>query len=159
MHIYTEGSKHMEYTVDVSKPVTNPELVKALSHMRQVKTRESGDAVIELIKTAKFLVPIVLNKQPKRNEDGTVTFHDQTMIRFPLLQNAKKQSYFMAFTDWNELYKWSSGQDQTTAVFELKDYLDLLEGPNNEGAAGMVVNPYGGNLTLTRDMLRVLLKR
>lgn len=154
--IKDERGLNMGYTVDVSKPVSNPLLVEALANMRIQKTKESSDQVIGQILKAEFLMPIVLDKEPECNEDGTATFQKETKLSFPYLINAKNQRYFMAFTDWNELHKWNPDKNQKTVVFRFWDYMELLAGENNEGASGFVINPFGGNLTLSKEQVVVI---
>lgn len=59
----------------------------------------------------------------------------------------------MAFTDWQKLRKWSEEKNLETLVLTYEDYQHMVV---NDGSpyAGAVINPYGANIVLNRDMLQ-----
>ena len=60
------------------------------------------------------------------------------------------------FTDWSELKKWKDEEGQQTFAVSFKDYADMLFRKDAKGnvspAGGFVINPYGGNIVVTKEL-------
>ena len=67
----------------------------------------------------------------------------------------------MAYTDWEELRKWKNEDNQQTFGLKLVEYADMLFGKDENGntppAAGFVINPYGGNMAMTKELIASML--
>lgn len=137
--------------VDVNKPVTNPELVKIMDDFLQEKNIEKEFALIKEIKEANFLVPIVFEGEI---EDGILK--KDSIIKFKLITNDLNQSFFPAFTDWDELGKWSKEREQALiSTYDDLYYLVL----NNKNVEGFVINPYNQNFIITREVMEYFDRR
>ena len=63
----------------------------------------------------------------------------------------------MAFTDWTELKRWRDEENQQTFAMNFDDYAGMLLRKDAQGnispALGFVINPFGGNIVVTREMV------
>ena len=136
---------------DMNKPVTNPELLAAVERMNRENSRESREAVLDLvISTAQFLAPVSIASSPKNSGEGT-------QIQFQLLTNQDDQVYFPAFTGWEELRKLCGPKNQQTVVLGFDDYARMIL--QDKRAAGFVIDPFGMCLSFDRTMMEHLVSR
>lgn len=142
--------------VDVNKPVTNPDLVLAIKEMQQNDTKESKDQVINEVMKAHFISPVNISPIPgPSDEDGKVVLKEKSTIVFNIIENTANQHFFLAFTDWEELGKWCKSENQQTLIMTFDDYAAMVL--NEKGNSdGFVINPFGGNIVLNKDMVRAL---
>ena len=128
--------------------LNNQPLLAAVQRMQRENTRESREAVLDLIiTTARFLAPADLNEQ-----DG-----QETQIAFQLIPNQDGQTFFPAFTGWEELRKLCGPKNQQTLVLSFDDYAGMVLNDNN--AAGFVLDPFGACLSFDRAMIGHLVAR
>ena len=105
---------------DMNKPVTNPELLSAVERMNRENTRESREAVLDMVITsARFLAPVTI--LPGKDPEG-----QDTQIQFQLLTNQEGQPFFPAFTGWEELRKLCGPKNQQTLVLSFDDYARMI---------------------------------
>ena len=73
-----------------------------------------------------------------------------------LLTTKDGKRFFMAFTDWMELKKWKDEENQQTFALKFEDYAAMLLRKDAQGntspALGFVINPYGGNIVISKEM-------
>jgi hypothetical protein len=142
--------------VDVKKPVTNPELVIAINAMHENNTRENQDCVIDEIMKAHFLSPAMILPEPEPSTGGgEVVLNEKTTINFSMIENTANQQFFLAFTDWEELGKWHKAEKQQTIVLSFDDLASMVLSEKSS-SEGFVINPYGGNVTLSKAMIKAL---
>lgn len=139
--------------VDINKPVTNPDLVKAMKKMQENPTKDNQDIFLAEVMKAHFLTPVVIDPQPKHKKD-LASIKKGTKINFGLITNQQEQSFFIAFSDWNELKKWKNNENQQTLVVTYKDLETMILG-NSQGSNGFVINPFGENVLFNREMINV----
>lgn len=92
--------------IDINKPVTNPELLEAIDAMRLDSASENLDKVINEVMRAHFLSPVIIAPAPDSDNDGVAVLKEKTTISFHMIEDNMNHSYFLAFTDWDELRKW-----------------------------------------------------
>lgn len=142
--------------VDVNKPVTNPDLVKALELMREENTPGNQSRVLNEVMRAHFLAPVTITPVPKaEGEDGKAVLKEKTTIQFALLTDSGGQAFFPAFTDWEELGKWSREENRQTLILTFDDYAAMIL-DEEATAQGFVINPYGDSLPLNRSFVESL---
>ena len=135
---------------DFNKPITNPELLAAVERMNRENSRESREAVLDLvISSARFLSPVTIGQAPAAGKDTT--------IQFQLLPNQEGQPFFPAFTGWDELRKLCGPKNQQTLVMTFDQYAGMVV--NDSKAAGFVIDPFGICLSFDRTMIGHLLQR
>jgi len=136
---------------DMNKPVTNPELLAAVERMNRENSRESREAVLDLvISSAQFLAPVTI--VPGKEPGGS-----DTQLQFQLLPNQTGQPFFPAFTSWDELRKLCGPKNQQTLALTFDDYARMIVQDNR--AAGFVLDPFGCCLSFERPMVEHLMAR
>lgn len=137
--------------MDINKPITNPKLLNAIEEMRKDNNKEQI-FVNELFK-AKFLCParVELKNSAKGNK-GQITVGEGSTISLTSIDNPQGKHFLMAFTDWEELGKWRQEANIQTVILTCGDYQQILQNDNSP-YAGFVVNPYGANIMLTKEII------
>lgn len=131
--------------------INNSQLLAAVERMNRENSRESREAVLDLvISTAQFLAPVSIASSPKNSGEGT-------QIQFQLLTNQDDQVYFPAFTGWEELRKLCGPKNQQTVVLGFDDYARMIL--QDKRAAGFVIDPFGMCLSFDRTMMEHLVNR
>ena len=136
----------------------NRALLAAVERMQRENSRESWEAVLDLvISEARFLAPVEIAPSPESPESGQTQLGAGTSIRFQLLANQKGQPYFPAFTSWPELRKLCGPKNQQTLLLTFDDYAGMIL--RDDRAAGFVIDPFGACLSFDRAMVEHLLRR
>ena len=133
--------------MEFNKPVSNPMMVGSIELLKAEDTPEHRQMFLEELQKAKFLAPVVIDPAPQ--PDAKVQFH--------MLSTEDGRKFFMAFTDWMELKKWKDEENQQTFAMNFDDYAGMLLRKDAQGnsspALGFVINPFGGNIVVTREMV------
>jgi len=137
--------------IDVNKPLTNQELVESMNTCLNEKTDENESVFIKKVTKAHFLAPIIFNGEI---EKGLLT-EDSTMS-FKTITNSLDETYFLAFTDWEELRKWSKEKEQTLILHY--DDLKAMVLKDNLNMKGFIINPYGQNFLITPELMEYFSK-
>ncbi|MBR1931110.1 MAG: SseB family protein [Lachnospiraceae bacterium] len=147
--------------MEFNKQVSNPMLIGAMELMKAEKSAEHNNMLLTEIMKAQFLSPATVEPAPKFNEEGKAELAPGTQIHFPMLTAPDGKNFFAAFTDQMEADKWKKEDDFQYVALNFDDYVGLLFRPDAEGkenpAAGFVVNPFGGNVVITKDTMKALL--
>ena len=139
--------------MDETKPLRNPELLAAVARMNREQSRESREAVLDLvISSARFLAPVTIAPAPGEDFPG-----QQATIQFQLLPNQNHQPFFPAFTSWEELRKLCGPKNQQTLLLAFPDYAKMVLGDGR--ADGFVIDPFGCCLSFDRAMMEHLARR
>ena len=127
----------------------NTPLLRAIARMQTENSRESQEAVLDLIiAQAQFLAPADIVPETEGKEAA---------LRFQLLTNQEGQPFFPAFTGWEELRKLCGPKNQQTVVLTFDHYAGMVL--RDCRAAGFVVDPMGACLTFDRNMMEHLVQR
>ena len=87
-----------------------------------------------------------------QKENDKIVLGEGTSIALLSIDNEQGEHFLMAFTDWAELKKWKQNHNQQTLVLSYEDYQGIII-KNNSAYQGMVINPFGENIVLDRQML------
>ena len=124
----------------MNESLNNQALLAAVERMEKEGSRESREAVLDLIiTTARFLAPADI-------QEGK-----ETQINFQLIPNQDGQVFFPAFTGWEELRKLCGPKNQQTLLLCFDDYATMVL--RDKRAAGLVVDPFGCCLSFDRTMI------
>ena len=135
-----------------NQTINNAPLLAAIARMQTEGSRESREAVLDLvISSARFLAPVTIIQNAKD------TYGQDTAIQFQLLPNQSGQPFFPAFTGWEELRKLCGPKNQQTVVLTFDQYAGMILRDNR--AAGFVVDPFGACLSFDRAMVEHLVAR
>ena len=144
----------MEHTMELD----NQALLSAVERMNRENSRESREAVLDLvISSARFLAPVDITPLPESGEGNQARLGAGTAIQFQLLSNQEGQPYFPAFTSWEELRRLCGPKNQQTLVLSFPDYAKMVL--QDGRAAGFVIDPFGCCLSFDRPMLEHLVRR
>lgn len=147
--------------MDINKPVSNPMLVGAMELVKAEDTPEHRNIFLTEVMKAVFLAPVVVTPIPVPDENGLFQLQPESKIQFPMLQAPDGKQFFMAFTDWEELRKWKNEDNQQTFGLRLIDFAEMMFQKNDRGemnpAAGFVINPYGANMAMTKELVATML--
>lgn len=140
---------------DVNKPVINPDLVVAIKEMKIINTKENQDRVINEMMKAHFISPVIISPIPGPSSDSEVVLKENTIINFSVIENTANQQFFLAFTDWEELWKWHKVENQQTLIVTFDDLARMVldERGNSDG---FVINSHGENITFNKTMIGAL---
>ena len=126
----------------------NQALLEAIARMQRENSRESREAVLDLIISGvEFMAPVDI--LPGEGEASN--------IQFTLLPNQSKQPFFPAFTSWDELRKLCGPKNQQTVSITFDHYASMVLRDNR--AAGFVIDPFGCCLSFEREMISHLVQR
>lgn len=128
---------------DINQPITNPKLLNAIE-----KIEIDEKLFVNELRKAKLLCPVILKGQ---NEMESVSDNEYA-IQFLGLCNEDDDKFLMAFTDWNQLYKWNNQENQQTVIFEVEDYKKIVF-QENSLYDGLVINPCEQNIQISKQAL------
>ena len=144
--------------MEFNKPVSNPMLVGAIELMKAEDTPEHRNMFMGEVMKASFLSPAIVEPEPVENEEGKLTIAPGSKVQLPMLNTPDGARFFMAFTDMTEYEKWQEkNQKFPTFALRLEEYATMILRRDAKGnfcpALGMVINPFGANIVLPREML------
>jgi hypothetical protein len=140
------------FMIDVNKPVTNPQLVDIMNKFSNERSAENEFILIERITNAHFLTPIIMKGEI---ENGVLKAG--STISFKMITNNSDESFFIAFTDWEELAKWSKEKEET--LISTYDDLKGMVLKDTVNIKGFVINPYGQNIMITPEIMQYFSKK
>ncbi len=142
-----------EAKIDVNQPVENPKLKSLFAQWRQAQTNDLLNQVFEeLVLRGHFLSVVTFSAEPTPSDNGTAVFQKGAVMSLPMLTTQEGESFYPAFTDWEELKKWSAlTAPPKTLVLSFDDYAGMVLG--KEGASGVVINPFSDNFLLNYQTL------
>lgn len=138
--------------MEFNKPVSNPMLVGSIEVMKAEPTPEHKNMFVNEMMKAKFLAPAIITPDPEPDAEGNLKLTPENKIQFPMLTTPDGRNFFMAFTDKYELKQWKDDENTRTFALTFDDYIGMVLRQNSP-AAGFVLNPYGANIVVPREML------
>lgn len=138
----------------IMNPVANPALNAAAKKLRQENNPQNLNVVINELTRAIFLAPakVEVNGQlPKPDANGRIQMPKDTRVTFSLLKASDGRSFFPAFTNEEEMRKWTQNASNQVMALRFDDYARMLQ--QNDSVAGFVVDPFGDNLRFESKMV------
>lgn len=144
---------------EISRPIMNPTLVCAANYFFQGLSTKSVSRDMEAnmfkeIYNAKYLMPLdasKMNMEKINTDNGESVVKEKSIMQFPLITNSEDKSFYPFFTDWNEFRRFDKDQKFSGNIVTFEDIKYFID-----KADGISINPYGVNITLTKDMLSVI---
>ncbi len=148
--------------MELNKIVSNPMLAGAIELMQAEDTPEHRSMFMEELTKADFMSPVILDPPPTEDAEGRLVPAPECKVQLPMLSTADGMKFFMAFTDKGEYDKWAEkNQKMPPIALKIEEYAAMILRREPNGgicpALGMVVNPYGANIILPREMLAGIL--
>lgn len=136
-----------------AESVKNSELVSAMRAMVKHDSPQNRSRMAAALVKARLLSPIQTQTVLTEKEGPS------TRIRFEDIQNTQGDSYYLAFTDIDEYNKWNSEEKHNEAmIMTIEDFGNILIRNIND-LKGFVINPYGENISISKELLLSLLKQ
>lgn len=142
--------------MEFNKTVSNPMLVGAIEVMKAEDTPEHKNMFVNELMKAKFLAPAIITPDPEPDAEGNLKLTPENKIQFPMLTAPDGKNFFMAFTDKYELKKWKDEEDVRTFALTMDDFMGMTLRQGSQ-ASGFVLNPYGSNIVVPKEMLASLM--
>lgn len=138
--------------LDLNQPIENPELVRAMNLFLLDQRMENAKKLSAQVNKGVFLVPIVLPDGAQELKPGDKL--EQVEITYQLITHkATGSDYLMAFTDREELHRWSSEKVPALVCFfdDLKHAVLTSKGQ----CKGFVINPVSQGITITAEEMEL----
>lgn len=133
--------------------VKNPQLVVAMQEVIKNENSNTMSKMAAALMDSRLLTPI---------EQQTVLTEKTgpgTRIRFEEIKNVQGDKYYLAFTDMAEYDKWNQdGKNERALIMTMEDFGNILIRQIND-MKGFVINPFGENISISKDLLLSLLKQ
>lgn len=136
-----------------TEQVRNPKLVAAMREMVEHNSDHTRGKMAACLMDARLLSPV------ERQTVITETSGPSTRIRFEDIQNTAGEKYYLAFTDLDEYAKWNKEEDHNSALIMTMEEFGNLLIRNINDLKGFVINPFGENVSISKDLLLSLLKQ
>lgn len=136
-----------------SEEVRNPELLKAMRAMLRENTEKTRGHMAAVLMNSRLLSPIEQQTVLTEREGPS------TRIRFEDIRNEQGDKYYLAFTDMDEYAKWNKEENHNQAlIMTMEDFGNILI-RHISAQKGFVINPYGENVSISKELLLSLLKQ
>ena len=136
-----------------SEEVKNPKLVQAMLDLKKHDNPYTRGVLAAALMDSRLLSPI------QRQTVLTEKEGPSARIKFEDIQNTEGEKFYLAFTDMDEYAKWNEdGKHNQALIMTMEDFGNILIRHIND-LRGFVINAYGENVSITKDLLLSLLKQ
>lgn len=151
--------------MDVKKPITNPKLRYALiEFFQEVKwpvsyekrdevVKEKEDRMLDELKKAKFLVPMVFEGEEARGVEKQIAPTPGKNMVLPKVETQDHIAFTPLFTDWTEFERIYPKDQWNGLVISFDEAVTLTQ------ETGIVINPMGENLIMNQQSFEALKNR
>lgn len=144
--------------MEFNKSVSNPMLVGSIELMKEEDTPQHRNMFLGELMKAELMSPAMVEPAPEEGEDGKRQILPGSKVQFPMLSAPDGKKFFMAFTDAREYEKWKQkNPDLPFFALKIQDYAAMLVRKDAQGnvcpALGLVINPFGANIVMPKEML------
>ena len=152
-----DKSKKSEEFIDMKNEsadtIKNQRLVDAMQEVLKDDNAYTRGKMAAALMESRLLSPI------QRQTILTEKDGPSVRVRFESIQNDKGEKYYMGFTDLDEYEKWNEDDRHNQAlIMTMEDFGNILIRNLND-LRGFVINPYGENISISKDLLLSLLKQ
>ncbi len=136
-----------------SENIRNPKLVQAMRDVLNNDNPYSRSVMAEALMEARLLSPVC--KQTILTEMSGPSMR----VKVEDITNTEGEKYYLAFTDMDEYAKWNEdGSHGNALIMTMEDFGNILIRQVND-LKGFVVNPFGENVSISKELLLSLLKQ
>ncbi|WP_022765021.1 SseB family protein [Butyrivibrio sp. XPD2006] len=107
--------------------------------------------MLSLIRNAQLLVPTQHEGPTETDENGRIKIGKDTKLKFMVLKTQEDKQFLPVYTDPFEFAKKGVTKDWNAGVFRYQDVIRFIQ-----DREGIVVNPLGQSLVLTKDRIMAL---
>lgn len=133
-------------------------LVGAIELLKAEDTPEHRNMFVGELQRASLIAPALVDPEPMKDEEGKLKITPGSKVQFPMLTAPDGKKFFVGFTDMTEYEKWQE-KNKALPFFAMRfeDYAGMMFRKDAQGnmspALGFVVNPYGANLVVPKEMV------
>ena len=133
-------------------------LVGCIELLKAEDTPGHRSMFITELQKADLLTPALIEPAPVEDEEGNLKLLPDSRVQFLMLTSSDGEKYFMGFTDEAEYQLWvEKNTSLPTFAVKFDDYVLMLMNKDSRGipssAQGFVINPFGANLAVQKDMI------
>jgi hypothetical protein len=139
--------------IDLDQPVSNPALKEALEAHSRAPTARTLTRMADEMRKSHLLVAFLADEFRTQPGDaaGMATVEAGSVLKILLTQDAQGNSLSLAFTDWDEIRRWTK-ETVSTLVMPASDlYSWAFESTKS---VGVLLNPGGAAVRIGPDLLR-----
>ena len=141
--------------------VNNPMLSGAIEALQIDRDPKKKEVVLEQILKATFLCPATVSIPPAMDKDGDLYLPDGCEVSHNMVMDGQGRPLLIAFTSQEEMDKWMQRHEITDFTYgfgmTFTEYADMMLQKQPDGsrgpAQGFVIDPYGCNMVVDRDMV------
>ena len=123
------------------------ELARNLPNEKKENLPKLEEEMTANVARGKFIIPVLL--------DNIDVESNGSQVMLPRISNKEGKQYQPLFTDVNEFAKFNKGNKYKLNVMDFDKVLNILDG----SVEGVVLNPLGMNIILSKNTLRVIKNR
>ncbi len=153
-----------ENKIDVTKPVTNPRLLKLFEESREVFNHEAllkaklNEVFEEIALRANFLA--IIHMEPgaaEKTGENTAVFKKDSVLGLQMIQRADGKVFLPVFTDWTKLREWPNFKEGEVQTLIMP--FDHIAAFMNGEIDGITINPFSDNFLVSREQIAHLKNR
>ena len=141
--------------------VKNPMLSGAIEAIKIDRDPKKIEVVLEEILKATFLCPATVSVPPVADKDGDLYLPADCEVSHNMVRDKEGRLLLLAFTCQEEMDKWLETREINDFVYgfgmNFTEYADMMIQKLPDGtrgpAQGFVIDPYGCNMVVDRDMV------
>lgn len=111
--------------MNIKEPISNLKLVEAIEGLSN--NNATQQKFFTEFAQAKLLCPADIHLQNSSKDGNEIVVGEGSSISIKHLEDTKGNKFLIAFTDWEELYKWNSSKEQQTVIFGYKDFQNIMK--------------------------------
>lgn len=113
----------------------NEILAQALAGMRAAQNQETLLRAVQALLDTKVLAPAKWDKEPTRNEDGSMNFDPDTRVSLMVVAGNDGSKYFPMFTSMEEVRNFYGKNPINCLILSIDQYLPFLQAAKEEPAS------------------------
>lgn len=142
--------------------VKNELLTEAVNNVAKENTPETQKEMLKYLVGSGMLLPVKIMPAAKRDANGYYRFSPKHKVAYATVKSAQYEndpdaSYYIAFTDSEEMKAWAGGKPVDSFIAHLDDYAVMLLKPEAQ-MKGFVINPAGANVVITTAAVRDIIR-
>lgn len=145
----------MDAQRDLTQPVENPALLRALARLLSDPTEAAKDEVVSELRQATYLVAMISDElEIPADHHGQTVFGEGSEIQVLIAETDDGVAFLPLFTDWQAIGDYTDEKVNAIVMPAAEAWAFAL---HDEVYQGAVINPAGDALPLGRPMLEFLL--
>lgn len=137
----------------IDPTVNNSEFIISLKIMQGNLNMETQKDFINQMIHAKFLCPALFDPEPEINPEGVAIMEDNAKVMLSSLENSKKETYLVAYTDAKEAKEHKQAENQHTVACTYFDFCTMVL-QEKSPYSGFVINPFSENIIVSKEIMQ-----